>query len=177
MAAELGRFNQVPLLIADGVKGHRAVGGHHKEAGLLPERDHATGDVVGVENLAVGIGQQGERVGIGFQMGPKTLDSIWCNGHDRGAAGGELLMSLTQLRKVLSAEGSKEPPQEDEHHRAVLGGIGELPSRAVGLCQIDGWCRCAGLRFSRIPCHALQSAAKPAAVIGTGGCHRDRRLS
>jgi hypothetical protein len=47
-------------------------------------------------------------------------------------------MSLTQLRKVLSAEGSEEASEENEHHRAILGGLGEFPPSAVCLLKIDG---------------------------------------
>jgi hypothetical protein len=117
---ELRWFDQVPLLVADRIEGNGSVGGNDEQSGLLTERDQAARHVVRVERRTVGIGEERVRVGVGFEVSLESLDRVGGDGHDLCATGGELGMSLTQLREMFAAEGSKEPSEEHEHDRAVL---------------------------------------------------------
>ncbi len=73
-AYDLVGADEIPLLAADRVVHHVAVGTDDEYSGLLAERCQPTSDVVRVEHSAVGIGQDRERVGIGFQMRPGIVD-------------------------------------------------------------------------------------------------------
>jgi hypothetical protein len=67
----------------------------------------------------------------------ETVYIVGGNSHDLGAASGQFLMSLTQLRKVLFAIGSKEPSQENQDDGPFGDGVGEFPLRPVRHRQID----------------------------------------
>jgi hypothetical protein len=119
-SAEFVRPHQVPLLIANCIEGHVAVSPDHEQTWLLTKRHKAAGHVIGFKNCAIRIGQKREWIDVGVKVFFETGNIIGSNGHNLGAVCSQGLMSLTQLRKVLSAIRSKEPSQEDQDYRPIF---------------------------------------------------------
>jgi hypothetical protein len=118
----LGR-DQVPLLIAHCVKAHCAVHIDNKERRLLTKGDEPRRNVVGVEYLSIGIGNNLKRVRVLRQVLLQRVNRIGSNRHDLAASGQQRFMGLTQLRKVLAAVRSKEAPKKHQNDRGLRPGV------------------------------------------------------
>ena len=87
----------------------------------LTERCDLLDDVVSIEGLVLGVGEKRERKRslLVDVIADTVAGAARRNGQHLRIAGYELVVVLTQLRKVLAAVGSEESAQEDQYDTAT----------------------------------------------------------
>ena len=123
---ELGKHGEhllvrgyLPLLRADGVELHNAVAVDHEECRTLPQAQCATPDVVGVEALVVGVGEDLVRHRMSADIPSDRFGGLSCDRYYRRTVRGELRVVVAQLREMPTAERSREPSQEHQDNGSV----------------------------------------------------------
>ena len=125
--AELARADEIPLLRANGVEAHRARSINDEERGLLAERNHSARDVVGVKDGAVGIGKDGEWIGVLGEMVDELIDRMRGDRHNRGAGFCQFGVGVAQLREMPAAKRSEKASKEDEDDGPVSASVVQVP--------------------------------------------------
>jgi hypothetical protein len=136
--------DEVPLLAADGIERNGTVGAHDEQRWLLAERRETLRDVVRIEDLAIIVWKEFERIVVRLQELLRVIDGVRCDGNEGGTGGRDLVERLTQLREMLAAERSNVATQENQHDGCLARVLRELPRCAANGGQREVGCRCSG---------------------------------
>jgi hypothetical protein len=131
----------LPLLCANGVESDDAVAVDDEERGTLPEAHCAAGDVVGVEDRVVRVGEDRVRH---WMLADVSLDR--CGGFrrdrdDGGIGVSELGVVVAQLREMPTAEWSRESSQEHQHHGSARDEVIERDRLSLRVGKRESRCR------------------------------------